>query len=272
MCLSWTNCEFEKSCADQWRRCSVLTIAAKAEDGRAALLAAARPLLGDAPAAPAPTPTLPEPPTRLVGRERELPYLTRLLGDTSTRLLTLTGPGGSGKTRLAIAALKRAGDHFPGGAIFVDLTPLADPALVLATIAQAVGLRAPGADLAEAMRAFLAGKRMLLILDNFEHLLDAAGGMADLLAALPKLTVLATSREPLRLRGEREYAVQPLALPDARHGADVPRVTESGAVTLFVERARDARADFTLTAENAPVVAAICRRLDGHRQQVIGHS
>ena len=230
--------------------------------GRAALLAAARAPVADADSASS-SPGLPEPPTRLIGREREVAQLSRLLGDDGVRLLTLTGPGGSGKTRLAIAAAKESGDGFPDGVVFVDLAPLADPSLVLASIAQGVGLRTPGADLAAAMRAFLAGKRMLLLLDNFEHVLDAAGVVADLVRALPALTVLTTSREPLRLRGEREFAVQPLDVPDAGSVVEPDRLLESGAVSLLVERVRDVRADFALTPENAPVVVDICRRLDG---------
>ncbi len=230
---------------------------------RAALLAAARPEPAGT-VARTHTSSLPVPPTRLVGREREVATLTVLLRQDAVRLLTLTGPGGSGKTRLAIAVAGNVSDAYPDGTVFVDLAPLADPALILATIAQAVGLRAPGAaDLTEAMRAFLIGKKVLLVLDNFEHLLDGAPAIAELLSALPALTVLTTSREPLRLRGEREFQVLPLAVPDARQVEEAASIARSDAVTLFVERARDARADFTLTASNAPVVAAICRRLDG---------
>jgi predicted ATPase/DNA-binding XRE family transcriptional regulator len=230
---------------------------------RAALLVAARAPLADSAAASSPSLGLPEPATRLVGRDPELAELRGLFAAAGVRLLTLTGPGGSGKTRLAIALAKDVGDRFPDGAVFVDLAPIADPALVLATVAQAVGLRSSGADLAGALSAFLRSKRVLLLLDNFEHLLRVAGAVAELLRNAPDLVVLATSREPLRLRGEREFAVQPLGLPDARHAADPARLAESGAVTLFVERAHDVRADFTLTAENAPIVADICRRLDG---------
>jgi predicted ATPase/DNA-binding XRE family transcriptional regulator len=231
--------------------------------GRAALIAAARAPLDDAESPVAPSPGLPEPPTRLVGREREMAELARLLGGHGVRLLTLTGPGGSGKTRLAIAAATEAGDYFPDGVVFVDLAPLTHASLVLPSIAQGVGLRNAGAELVEAMRAFLAGKRMLLVLDNFEHVLEAARVLADLLRALPGLTVLTTSREPLRLRGEREFAVQPLNLPGVGNDMEPARLLESGAVALFVERVRDVRANFALTPENAVVVADICRRLDG---------
>ena len=229
---------------------------------RAALLAAARTPVADADPASSSS-GLPQPPTRLVGREREVADLTRLLVGDGVRLLTLTGPGGSGKTRLAIAVANEAGGRFPDGVVFVDLAPLADASLVLPSIAQGVGLRNADADLAEAMRAYLAGKRTLLVLDNFEHVLDAAGVVADLLRSLPALSVLTTSREPLRLRGEREFAVQPLDVPDAVSVVDPARLLESGAVSLFVERVRDVRADFALTPENASVVADICRQLDG---------
>lgn len=232
--------------------------------GRAALLAAAR----SAPAKSSGTrirlAALPTPLTRLVGRERELETLESLLRDDAVRLLTLTGPGGSGKTRLAIAVAGRLDDAFVDGVAFVDLAPLADPTLVLATVAQAVGLRdLEHRDLTESLGTFLGGKRVLLVLDNFEHLLEAATEVADLLSGLPALKVLATSREPLRLRGEREFPVPPLALPDPRRSDDFDIFTQNDAMTLFVERARDAGADFDLTAMNAQTVAEICRRLDG---------
>jgi predicted ATPase/DNA-binding XRE family transcriptional regulator len=232
--------------------------------GRAALLAAAR----SAPAKSSGTrlrlAALPAPLTRLIGRERELETLETLLRDDTVRLLTLTGPGGSGKTRLAIAVAGSLDNTFVDGVAFVDLAPLADPALVLATVAQAVGLRDLGhQDLTESLRAFLGGKRVLLVLDNFEHLLEAATVVADLLSGLPALKILATSREPLRLRGEREFPVPPLALPDPRRSVDFDIFAENDAMTLLVERARDAGADFDLTAMNAQTVAEICRRLDG---------
>jgi predicted ATPase/DNA-binding XRE family transcriptional regulator len=232
--------------------------------GRASLLAAARSVPVEVPVARSRLGSLPAPLTRLVGRERELATLATLLRDDAVRLLTLTGPGGSGKTRLAIAVAGILGDTFPHSVVFVDLAPLADPALVLPTIAQAVGLKTQGTvDLTEALRSFLIGQRLLLILDNFEHLLASAPLVADLLSGLPSLKVLATSREPLRLRGEREFQVPPLSLPDPKASDDPARLAENEAVTLFVERALDARADFTLTEHNAPTIAAICRRLDG---------
>jgi predicted ATPase/transcriptional regulator with XRE-family HTH domain len=234
------------------------------EVGRASLALAARPAHQGPQVARERSVSLPAPLTRLVGREREVAMLTSLLRDDGVRLLTLTGPGDSGKTRLAVAVAASVDDAFPDGTVFVDLAPLVDPALVLTTIGQAVGLKDAGSvDLAASLRAFLAGKRLLLVLDNFEHLLDAAPAASDLLRALPRHSVLATSREPLRLRGEREFQVPPLAVPDPGHGGDLATLAASEAVALFVERAGEARSDFGLTAENAADVVEVCRRLDG---------
>lgn len=231
---------------------------------RAELRAAARPPPGATAATRAHAAALPVPPTRLVGREREVATLTELLRDDAARLLVLTGPGGSGKTRLAIAVAGNAGDAFVDGIVFVDLAPLADPTLVLATVAHAVGLRASGgANLAEALRVFFIGKHVLLVLDNFEHLLDAAPVVADLLSGLPALSILATSRAPLHLRGEHEYPVSPLALPDPSQRESVAQLIQYDSVRLFVERARAAKPDFAVTDENVATVVQICHRLDG---------
>jgi predicted ATPase/DNA-binding SARP family transcriptional activator len=192
---------------------------------------------------------LPLPPTQLIGRERELAEIRSLLD--RTRLLTLTGVAGIGKTRLALAAAAELPDRFPGGAVFAGLAPIADAELVLPAIAQALGIKESGArTLAEALTAALANSSpLLLVLDNCEHVLDAASALAQLLGAAPALTVLATSREPLHLVYERVYAVPPLRNEEA--------------IPLFAERAEAVKPDFRRTDANDPVVGEICRRLDG---------
>jgi predicted ATPase/class 3 adenylate cyclase len=207
---------------------------------------------------------LPRQPTPFLGREREVREIVSLLENGNVRLLTLIGPPGVGKTRLALQAAAEALDAFPDGVAFVPLAPLADPALVPAAIAAAVGVReAGGVPLTEVMAAYLRDKRLLLVLDNFEHLLSAAPLVAELLAASPRLVVLATSRAPLRLRAEREWEVPTLAIPDTSHLPSGEALLEYAAVRLFVERAVAARADFALTADNAEAVAGICVRLEG---------
>jgi predicted ATPase/class 3 adenylate cyclase len=207
---------------------------------------------------------LPLQPTPLVGREADIVAIEALINQQSARLVTLTGPGGTGKTRLAQAVAANLLDTFSDGVWFVDLAPLNDPALVLPTIARTLGLREMGtASVQDALSAYLASKRLLVVLDNFEHLLEAAPVVSDLLGAGPGNAVLATSREPLRLRGEREVAVAPLAVPDRLHHLATAELAQNPAVILFVQRAQAARADFELTKENAATVAVICRRVDG---------
>ena len=175
------------------------------------------------------------------------------------RLCTLTGPGGIGKTRLAVEAASNALEHYADGATFVDLAHARETMTVLVEIARATGLAAPGdRDLRTAVAEHLRPKRMLLVLDNFEQVMAAADDVAELVRQCPKLTVLVTSREALRVRGEQLVPVPPLSLPTGSQGA-----MSSAAVALFVERGREARPSFGLDDETAAIVAEICARLDG---------
>ena len=205
---------------------------------------------------------LPQRLSTFVGREEEVAEVRRLLRDH--RLVTLTGPGGTGKTRLALRAAQEALADFSDGVFFVDLSAVSDPALVPSAVAQAVRVQEqPGKPLLVTVQDHLAERALLLVLDNFEQIVGAAGTVADLLAATPRLAVLVTSRVRLHLDGEREYAVPPLELPDPRRLPDLARLSQYEAVALFIDRARGVRHDFSVTNENAPAVAEICVRLDG---------
>jgi predicted ATPase/class 3 adenylate cyclase len=207
---------------------------------------------------------LPPQPTPLVGREKEIAEVCERLSRPEVRLLTLTGAGGTGKTRLGLQAAAELMDEFEDGVIFVSLAAIRDPQLVVGAVAGSLGVKeAGGQPLLESLEYYLGEKRMLLLVDNFEQVLEAAPMVGEMLSAAPDLKVLATSRIPLRLYGEYEYSVPPLGLPDPERPPPVERLTHYEAVRLFVERAQAAKADFSVTNENAPAVAEVCHRLDG---------
>jgi predicted ATPase/predicted Ser/Thr protein kinase len=205
--------------------------------------------------------------TPFVGREKEVAAAKELLLRKDVRLVTVTGPGGIGKTRLAIEVASGLIEHFPGGAHFVPLSPLSDPGLIASVIVQTLGIREAGSqspleilkkNLQDSWRA-----PMLLLVDNFEHLIQAAPAVSELLAMAPNLKVLVTSRAALHVYGEHEFPVPPLALPDARSTPSLEVLSHYSAVALFVQRAVAAKPDFELNRENARAVTEICARLDG---------
>ena len=200
--------------------------------------------------------------TTFIGRAPEIRDGLRLLD--RTRLLTLTGPGGTGKTRLSLQIAAETASRFPDGAFWVALAPISDPELVPSTIAHALGVHIGGKeDPLQRVLEHVRGKRMLLVLDNFEQILPAASSISALLASGPDLKVIASSRAPLRISGEQEFPVPPLELPDPERLPSLEALAQSDAVRLFIERARAVKPDFMVTAENAPAVAEICYRLDG---------
>jgi predicted ATPase/class 3 adenylate cyclase len=201
--------------------------------------------------------------TTFVGRERELDEAVRLL--ETTRILTFTGPGGTGKTRLSLQVAAEVAETFSDGVFFVDLAPLTDPDMLPARILETLGIQASTRDESPEMRlnSQLSARNVLMILDNFEQLLDGAPLVADMLRAAQRVKVLVTSRAPLRISGEQELPVPPLDVSGLRGGGDLTRLMESEAIRLFTDRAMGVRPDFSLTTENAPLVAELVRRLDG---------
>jgi predicted ATPase/DNA-binding CsgD family transcriptional regulator len=210
-----------------------------------------------------PVVALPIPLTSLVGREQDVATVCALLREAEVRLVTLTGPGGVGKTRLALEVAAEVAAAFPDGVWFVSLAPVQHTQLVASAIAQVLGVREGGRLVVAAIAAYLGDRRALLVLDNFEHVLDAAPVVSDLLTACPGLTCLITSRSVLLLSGEQDYPVAPLAAPTQTGVLTAAQAGWSPAVRLFVARARAARPDFALTDGDAAVVAELCRRLDG---------
>jgi predicted ATPase len=207
---------------------------------------------------------LPTQATALIGREQALLQAAELLTAQDVRLVTMTGPGGIGKTRLALQLGVELAAHFPDGVFLVALAPISDPDLVVPTIAETLGLHERGDEaLADTLAAALHDRQSLLVLDNFEQVIGAAPAIADLLRAAPAVKILVTSRESLRLQGEHEYPVLPLALPNPADVSDSRDISRYEAVALFLARAQAIKPGFRITSQNAAAVAQICARLDG---------
>jgi predicted ATPase/class 3 adenylate cyclase len=207
---------------------------------------------------------LPVQPTPLIGREQEVATVLVFLRREDVRLLTLTGPGGTGKTRLGLQVAAELSEAFPSGVYFVNLAPINDPAFVVPTLAHTLDVKEIAEQsLLDLLKGSLHWKHLLLLLDNFEQVVDAAVYVVELLATCPLLKVIVTSRAALHVRGEQEFAVPPLTVPDPKHLPDLVALSKYEAVALFIQRAQSVKSEFQVTNANAPAVAEICVRLDG---------
>src|SRR6266542_1054301 len=212
--------------------------------------------LGDLLSQSAPGSAVPVPLTSLIGRDQETATLRHLLRRSDVRLITLSGPGGVGKTSLALQVAHELRYAFHEGVFFISLVPVSDSTLILPTIAHVLGVtESPNRLLLDSLKDFLSNKQVLLLLDNFEQIVSAAPLLTELLEACAELRMLVTSREALRLRGEHEFPLWPLALPDL---PSVERLSQSPSIALFMQRAQAAQPDFQLTSGNAAAVAEVC--------------